>query len=195
MRGKGCGPTTEPIAKSAVSAHRHHGRAQKLHAGDVRRLLGDVDLAHVDLAFQAEIGGGRGQRHAVLARAGFGHQLLLAHVFGQKPLGHAVVELMRAGVVQILALGIDLGAAAQIGQVLEVADRGRAALEMLADIAQLGDEIGRFRQAQIGVRDFLEMRDERRRQVRAAIFTEETFGVGCRFQIPHEKSSLLIVIA
>jgi len=41
--------------------HRHHGRAQEPHTADVRRLLLDVDLAHVDLALEAEVGG-RGAR-------------------------------------------------------------------------------------------------------------------------------------
>ena len=91
--------------------HGHDRGAQQLHAADVGRLLLDVDLAHVDLALEAEVGGGRGQRDAVLAGAGLGDDLLLAHVLGQQALAHAVVELVRAGVVQVLALQVDLRAA------------------------------------------------------------------------------------
>ena len=84
-------------------------RAQNLHTSDVGCLLFDIDRAHVNVAFHAEIRGGRGHSDAVLARARLGDQLLLAHVLGQKTLAHAVVELMGAGVVQILALYVDLG--------------------------------------------------------------------------------------
>jgi hypothetical protein len=49
--------------------------------------------------------GGRGD--AVLARAGLGDDAGLAHALGQQDLAEAVVDLVRAGVVQVLALEVD----------------------------------------------------------------------------------------
>ena len=46
--------------------------------------------------------GGRG--HAVLAGAGLGDQPRLAHALGQQRLAEHVVDLVRAGVVEVLAL-------------------------------------------------------------------------------------------
>jgi hypothetical protein len=51
----------------------------------------------------------------VLARAGLGDDPGLAHALGQQDLAHAVVDLVRAGVVQLLALEIDLRAAEMLG--------------------------------------------------------------------------------
>ena len=51
-------------------------------------------------------------RNAVHAGAGFGNHARLAHALGQQDLAEHVVHLVRAGVVELLALEIDLGAAA-----------------------------------------------------------------------------------
>ncbi|OPZ80884.1 MAG: L-fucose isomerase [bacterium ADurb.Bin431] len=68
--------------------HRDDARPQNLHTRDVRRLLGDVHLAHVDVALQPEVRGGGGQGHAVLPGTGFGDDLLLTHEAGEEALGH-----------------------------------------------------------------------------------------------------------
>lgn len=47
--------------------------------------------------------GGSGCRHAVLARAGFRDQRRFAHMLGEQRLPERVVDLVRAGVQQILA--------------------------------------------------------------------------------------------
>jgi hypothetical protein len=49
----------------------------------------------------------RGRRHAVLAGAGFGNNPALSHAFREQDLAKRVVDLVRAGVEQILALQID----------------------------------------------------------------------------------------
>ena len=81
--------------------------AEQLHAEDVQRLALDVDGAHVDLARQAEQrAGGRGG-DAVLAGAGLGDDARLAHAARQQHLADAVVDLVRAGVAEVLALEVD----------------------------------------------------------------------------------------
>ena len=71
----------------------------------------DVGGAHVDDAGKAEARRDRGRGDAVLAGAGLGDDARLAHALGEQDLAEAVVDLVRAGVVQVLALEIDLGAA------------------------------------------------------------------------------------
>ncbi len=150
-----------------------HVRAQQLHAGDVGGLLGDVHLAHVDVAFHAEVGRRGGQGHAVLARAGLGDQLLLAHVLGQQALAHAVVQLVGPGVVQVLALEVDLRTPQQVREVLAVVEGRGPALEIPADAPQLGDELGRLGDGVIGLGVFVEGLDQFRvLQVVAAVFPE-----------------------
>ena len=53
-----------------------------------------------------------------------------------------MVELVGAGVVEVLAFEIDLGPAQKVGQVLAVIDRCGTALEIPADAAELRNELG-----------------------------------------------------
>ena len=87
--------------------HGHDGRAQRPHVEDVELLAADVLLAHVDRAFQAEQGAGRRRGHAVLPGAGLGDHPRLAHPLGEHDLADRVVDLVGAGVVQVLALQVD----------------------------------------------------------------------------------------
>ena len=52
----------------------------------------------------------------MLAGAGLGDDARLAHALGQQDLAEAVVDLVRARVVQVLALEIDLRAAEVPGE-------------------------------------------------------------------------------
>ena len=85
--------------------------AQQLHAEHVGLLPLHVHRAHVDLARQPEARAHGGRRHAVLAGAGLGDDAGLAHAPGEQDLAQAVVDLVAAGVVQLVALEVDLGAA------------------------------------------------------------------------------------
>ena len=110
-----------------AAADGPHFGAEQLHAVDVRRLAADVLLAHVDDAVEAEVGtGGRG-RHAVLPGAGLGDHPLLAHPQREQRLAERVVDLVRAGVVQVFALQPDLRPAALLGQPLGEIQRRRPA--------------------------------------------------------------------
>ena len=85
--------------------------AQQLHAEHVGLLALDVDRAHEDLAGHVELGAHGGHRDAVLAGAGLGDDARLAHALGEQDLAEAVVDLVAAGVVELVALEVDLGAA------------------------------------------------------------------------------------
>jgi hypothetical protein len=64
----------------------------------------------------------------------------LAHPAGEQDLADAVVDLVRAGVVQLLALQIDLGAAQMLGQPLGIIKRARPADIILHQVVELGCE-------------------------------------------------------
>ena len=82
---------------------RNHLGPEDLHAHNVGMLFFDVHFAHVNLAHQPEISRGRRQRHTVLPRTCLCDKFLLPQVFRQQRFGHTVVELMRAGMVQVFA--------------------------------------------------------------------------------------------
>ena len=98
--------------------HRHDLGAEQFHAEDVGLLPLDVGRAHVDDAGQVEQRAGRRGGDAVLAGAGLGDDAALAHAARQQDLAQHVVDLVRAGVVELVALEIELGAAEMPGQPL-----------------------------------------------------------------------------
>ena len=117
-----------------------HLGAEKLHPKHVRGLTFDVMRAHVDDALQPELGTDRGGGHAVLARAGFGDDPGLAHAAGEDDLAQHVVDLMRAGVVQLVTLHIDLGTAKMVGHPFSEVKRRGTADVVLPQIVHLGPE-------------------------------------------------------
>ena len=116
---------------------RHHLGAEQLHAEHVGLLPLDVGRAHVDGAGQAEQRADGGGGDAVLAGAGLGDDAGLAHAPGQQDLAHAGVDLVRAGVVQLVALEVDLGAAEMPGQPLGEPQRAGPADVVLQVVVQL----------------------------------------------------------
>ena len=98
------------LERARARAHRAHLGTQQAHAEHVGLLPLDVALAHVDDAFQAEARGHGGGGDAMLAGAGLGDDPLLAHPARQHHLAEHVVDLVRAGVVELVALEVDLGA-------------------------------------------------------------------------------------
>ena len=85
----------------------NHLSPEQPHSSDIERLPLGVDLAHVNRAIESEQRrSGRG-RNSVLAGAGLGDDTGLSHPAGQQCLAQHIVDLVRAGVVQILALQHD----------------------------------------------------------------------------------------
>ena len=122
----------DPVAQGLVHGvlegaqarcHRPDLGAEQLHAEYVGLLPLDVRGAHVDHAGQAVAGRHGGRGHAMLTGARLGDDALLAHAPRQEDLAKAVVHLVGAGVVQLLALEIDLGAAEMLGQPLGEIER------------------------------------------------------------------------
>ena len=125
-------------ASFSVRLPESHGAdlgPEQLHAEHVQALALDVDLAHVDEALEAEQGGRGGGGHAVLAGPGLGDQPALAHALGQQRLADHVVQLVRPGVGQVLALEEQPDAEA-LRQAAALGDRGRTAPVVLQEVVR-----------------------------------------------------------
>ena len=137
------------LQRLRAALHRHHRGAQQLHAVDVHRLPLDVLGAHVHHALHAVARRHRGRGHAMLACAGLGDHARLAHAPGDQRLAHGVVDLVRAGVVEVFALEPDLRTAQLLGQALGVIDRAGPADVVLELVVELGLERSVLAHAQI----------------------------------------------
>lgn len=79
------------LERRLPTRHGNELAAEDLHLGDVGRLLLNVDLAHVDLAGDADERARGREGNTVLAGAGLGDDLLLAHELGEEGLAEALV--------------------------------------------------------------------------------------------------------
>ena len=102
-------------------------RAEQVHAEDVERLPPHILRAHEHRALHPEHRAHRRRRDAVLAGARLGEHAALAHPPCEQPLCDGVVDLVRAGVRQVLSLDVDLRATEPLCQVLGEVERGRRA--------------------------------------------------------------------
>jgi hypothetical protein len=122
--------------------HGDHGGAEEFHPGHVQRLAAAIFRTHVDNAFQAQQRGGGGAGDAVLACAGLGDDAGLAHALGQEGLAQDVVDLVRAGVVQVLPLEEDPHSPGVFGETLGLGQEGWPAGVVLVQLGDLRDEVG-----------------------------------------------------
>ena len=104
--------------------HRVDLGAQQPHAVDVEGLPLGVLPAHEDFTLHVHERRRRGGGHPVLSRAGLGDYPGLAHLFGQQGLPQYVVDLVGAGVIQVLPLQIDFRPAQILGHTVGVVEPG-----------------------------------------------------------------------
>ena len=149
-----------------------HFGAQELHTKDVERLALDIFLAHEDLTLHAEARRHRGGGHAMLSGAGLGDDAPLAHVPRQEDLAHGVVDLMRAGVTEILALEIDRRAAQAAGQSFGEIERCFPADILFEIIGKLAFESAIPAHLRIAALQFDKRRHEGFRHIAPAVGTE-----------------------
>ncbi len=100
---------------SRARNHRAHFCAEQAHTEHVRALPLDIGLAHIDDARKPETRGHCRHGDAVLACARFGDNAAFAHAHGEQNLTKAVIDLMRAGMIEFVAFEVDLRAAEMRG--------------------------------------------------------------------------------
>ncbi len=139
---------------------RDDGGPEQLHPGHVQGLAAAVLGAHVDDAFEAEQRGGGGAGHAVLAGAGLGDDAGLAHALGQERLAQHVVDLVRAGVVQVFALEEDPDSPGVLGETLGLGQERGPAGVVLVQVGDLRGELGIGLGLLEGVLELVQGRDQ-----------------------------------
>src|ERR1035437_9836920 len=111
------------LERARTTVDGHDGGAEEAHPVHVERLAAHVLAAHVHGAAEGRPGAGRCRGHAVLSGAGLGDDAALAHALRQQHLAERVVDLVRAGVEEVLALQPDLRAARRGAQSRRVGHR------------------------------------------------------------------------
>ena len=129
------------LQRPGAALYRMDRRAEQPHAVDVERLALDVLASHEDLALHAEERRRRRRRDAVLPRAGLGYEARLAHALREERLSEHVVYLVRAGVVQVLALEVYLRAAQVLRHALREVEPRRPARVVVKQRGELAPEI------------------------------------------------------
>ena len=137
------------LERGRARRHAAHLGAERAHPQDVGALALDVLGAHVDDARQVEQRAGGGGRDAVLAGAGLGDDAGLAEPARQQRLAERVVDLVGAGVGEVLALEVEA----------EAGDRGRAGAAVgracesrRLDADGLGQAVGAVERRSVGRR-------------------------------------------
>ena len=163
----------EGVLESARAAFdRLYFRAEQAHPEDIGRLPVDIDCAHIDRAGQVEPRADRRRRNPVLPCPGFGDDPRLAHAAGEQDLSEAVVDLVRAGVVQLVALEVDFRAAQMRRQPLGEIERARPPGIVLVEPAQLLLECRVVLRLLIGGADLPDEGHQRLGDIAAAIEAE-----------------------
>ncbi len=166
------------LERAAAAVHRHHLRAQQVHAIDVGALALDILAAHVDHALHAVARTDGGGGDAVLAGARLRNDARLAHAAGQQRLADGVVHLVCAGMVEVLALEVDLRAAEFARQARGVVDGARPADEVRQLMSELTLELGVDLVPRVGRLELAQRVHERLGHEGAAVGAEVPAGIG-----------------
>ena len=175
------------LQRRRTGRDRNHPRPQRFHALHIRRLPLDVDRAHEHVALHPEQRrDGRGA-DAVHPRAGLRDQPGLAHPPRQQRLPDGVVDLVRAGMVQVLALQIDFRAARVVAEPLRVVERGFAPDVVCQQILHFTPELRILLRFQVLAFEFDQRGHQRFGDILAAVNTE----MGIHFLISLKNSRIL----
>ena len=106
------GPLTHGLVYGILQYHGAtfyvmHLRSQQLHAVYIQLLALAVQLSHKNFTLHVQKSGNRRRCHPVLSGTGLGDHTGLSHLFGQKDLTEAVIDLVGTGVIQILSFQIN----------------------------------------------------------------------------------------
>ena len=162
----------------AARLHRHHRGTQELHAVDIRALTFHIFAAHINHALQAVTCTNGGGGHAVLSCAGLCNHTGFAHAFGQHGLANGVVDLVRAGVIQVFTFQVNLRATHLAADASGMVDGGGATHKMRQLGFELGDKSGVVLVLGVGVFQLFDGMGQRFADKTAAVNAKVAAGVG-----------------
>ena len=162
----------------ASALDREHLGPHRPHAEHVQFLPADVLGAHVDAAGEAEQRRGGGGGDAVHPGPGFGDHAALAHALRDERLAESVVDLVRPGVVQVLAFEVDARPAGALGQPLGEVQAARPADVVVQQPLELAVEFRIRLGFAVGTVELVEREHERFGHVPPAVRAEPAAGVG-----------------
>ena len=166
------------LQRGLAGGDRHDFCPEKFHPRDIQGLPLHVHLAHVDHAVHAESRSRRRRGHAVLTGAGLGNDPFLAHAARENDLAHRVVDLVRAGMDQVLALEINFRPSKLRGEALGQIKRGRPPDKFGQQLVQFPAEFRILPRRLVSLGQFLERRHQRLGHEDSAIRTKVARGVG-----------------
>src|SRR5437867_3141508 len=166
------------LERATAGGDRDDFRAEQLHAKDVELLPRHVHFAHVNDALQAEERAGGGGGHAVLSGAGLGDDALLLHPLGDQRLADGVVDLVRASVIEILALQKEAKASAEFCELRSVSERSRTANVIRQDVVELAAKCAVASDFSIRGVELVERRHQRLGNVSATEFAKVAVAIG-----------------
>src|SRR5918994_6347811 len=144
-------------------------RPQELHPLHVRLLAAHVFRAHVHEAVETEARADGRRRDTVLPCSGLGHDARLAETPREERLAERVVDLVRAGVAEILALEVD---ALVVSEALGAVERRRPADVRPLERLELEPKAGVVPDLVPAVFELVESRHERLGDVPSAVRAE-----------------------
>ena len=171
------GPVAHGLADGVLecsTARVHAGdfRPEQAHAEHVERLARHVLRAHVHFRFQPEHGGNGRDRNAVLAGAGFRDNASFLHALREQRLAYGVVDLVRAGMTQVLPLEIDPGSAQRPGELFGEVEGSRPPHVLSQTVAEFFLKIAIPANFRIDLFQFQDRRHEGLGNVLPSIFAE-----------------------
>src|SRR5262245_43046649 len=125
------------LQRVASGRYRDDAGAEQLHAEDIEFLSANVFLAHVNIAFETQERAYGRRSDSVLSGAGFRDDAFLAHAPREQALTETVVDLVRAGVIQVFTLKINLRAAPSLCQTFGRIQRSWPSRIIVKEIVEL----------------------------------------------------------
>src|SRR4029079_8061111 len=127
------------------------------------------------VALEAEPSTNCCRRHAVLTRSGLRDDALLAHALREQSLAETVVDLVSAGMIQVLALEINLRTAPGLRQTRREIQRRRPARVVVKEIVQIRMKRRIALRFEVGRLEFLQRMHEGFWNELPTVFSEMTF--------------------
>src|SRR5262245_55031167 len=136
--------------------HGAHIGAQQFHAIHIERLTLYILGTHVNHTFESEERTHGGGRHTVLTGAGLGYDASLVHAAREQDLTERVVDLVRARVIQVLALQVHFHATNALTQALRAIQRRGPPNVIAPELLELAPECPINTRGGVGRTQFVE---------------------------------------